>query len=79
VVGGVTVDGGGTGPGVAATHAAQWPEHVDEVFLFNLAQFWWSNASDLEVSRVEENEMRAEMEVILTELRQSLVLLRGHL
>lgn len=48
----------------AATHAAQWPEHIDEVFLFNLAQFWWSNASDLEVSRVEEEEVRAEMDAI---------------
>lgn len=46
------------------THAAQWPEHIDEVFLFNLAQFWWSNATDSEVSRAEMDEVRAEMEAI---------------
>lgn len=46
------------------THAAQWPEHIDEVFLFNLAQFWWNNAPDSEVSKAEMDEVRAEMEAI---------------
>jgi hypothetical protein len=46
------------------TSAAQWPEHVDELFVFNLAQFWWTNASDLEVMRAEESEARAEMAAI---------------
>lgn len=46
------------------THAAQWPEHIDEVFLFNLAQFWWSNATDSEASKAEMDEVRGEMEAI---------------
>lgn len=48
----------------AATCAAQWPEHIDEVFLFNLAQFWWNNAPDSEVMQTEEDDMRREMEAI---------------
>lgn len=48
----------------AATHAAQWPEHLDAAFVYNLASFWWLNASDLDVSRVEEAEVRAEMDAI---------------
>lgn len=48
----------------ADTCAAQWPEHIDEVFLFNLAQFWWNNAPDSEAMQVEEDDMRAEMDAI---------------
>lgn len=48
----------------AETCAAQWPEHIDEVFLFNLAQFWWNNAPDSEVMQTEEDDMRREMEAI---------------
>ena len=46
------------------TSAAQWPEHVDELFVFNLAQFWWTNASDLDVMKAEEAEVRAEMAAV---------------
>lgn len=46
------------------TRAAQWPTHIDELFVFNLAQFWWTNASDLDVMNAEESEVRAEMDAI---------------
>lgn len=46
------------------TSAAQWPEHVDEFFVFSLAQFWWTNASDLDVMKAEESEVRAEMAAV---------------
>jgi hypothetical protein len=46
------------------THAAQWPEEIDEVFLFDLAQFWWKNASDNDVMKIEEDDVRAEMAAI---------------
>lgn len=48
----------------ADTQAAQWPEQIDDVFVYDLAQFWWKNAPDSEVSMVEEAEMRAEMAAI---------------
>lgn len=48
----------------AATCTAQWPEHLDATFIYNLASFWWLNAPDVEVSRVEEAEVRAEMAAI---------------
>jgi len=47
-----------------ATCAAQWPETIDAIFLFDLASFWWKNASNSEVQTAEESEMRSDMAAI---------------
>ena len=46
------------------TSAAQWPETIDAVFLFDLASFWWKHASNAEAMDAEEASVRAEMAAV---------------